>query len=185
MQNLSLTLDSLNQSRILIRFLGDLYAHFSLRNTRGKDRVKIHSRVWNWVRRLGSQEQKIIVFSGKRIAFLDKFSFKELRISKWKIDHQLVGNHRTCWSHKRLEQWCSQVPSLMDEETGICMGESSPLSWRYPSPSGVLRAALLLSTESLDPLGFSSCIETHYTSVSSSELDIQVRFSRIKSELSS
>lgn len=126
MQNLSLTLDSLNQSRILIRFLGDLYAHFSLRNTRGKDRVKIHSRVWNWVRRLGSQEQKIIVFSGKRIAFLDKFSFKELRISKWKIDHQLVGNHRTCWSHKRLEQWCSQVPSLMDEETGICMGESSP-----------------------------------------------------------
>lgn len=35
-----------------------------------------------------------IVFGGKKI-FLDKLNLKKFRISKGKIDHQVVRNHRT------------------------------------------------------------------------------------------
>ena len=43
----------------------------------------------------GKSGEGIIAFGGKMITFLDQLSFKKLRISKWKMDHQLIGNHRT------------------------------------------------------------------------------------------
>ena len=66
------------------------------------------------------------------IAFLDKLSFKKLRISKWKNDHWLVGNHRTADAIRVLSIWCHQAPSLMVDETGDCMNESSPLFSKVP-----------------------------------------------------
>ena len=51
-------------------------------------------------------EEEISAFGGNMITFLDELSFKKLRISKWKTDHLLVGNHRTADAIRVLSIWC-------------------------------------------------------------------------------
>ena len=77
-------------------------------------------------------EEEISTFGGNMITFLDKLSFKKLRLSKWKTDHWLVGNHRTADAIRVLSIWCHQAPSLMVDETGDCMNESSRLFSKVP-----------------------------------------------------